>query len=290
MRKGAVAFSPGHISGFFDPYYDRDPKKSGSRGAGITLSLGVTAKVTVLPAKKQRIDVFINDKPTDAPTTKLAVMQLLKNTPFAVKVQLEQELPLSQGFGMSGAGALSAALATAKVCGLKKTDAVEAAHAAEVTCKTGLGDVVAESFGGIEIRRSPGLPPWGTVEHIPGNYELVLCVTGKKLPTSAILNDPTLLQRIRNAARSCLTELLEKPSVENLFTLSYRFAKDTGLVTKQVDEAIKAASNYGMASMCMLGNAVFAIGETEELLKVLNQFGPTYRCTIARSGATVVES
>ncbi|HEC81101.1 MAG TPA: pantothenate kinase, partial [Thermoplasmatales archaeon] len=219
VRETAVAFSPGHISGFFDPYYARDPKKSGSTGAGISISLGVTARVRVLPSVKQEVNVFINDKPSDASTTKLAVMQLIGDEPFKVDVKLSQILPVSQGFGMSGAGALSAALATAKLCGLGKMDAIEAAHKAEVIYRTGLGDVVAESFGGIEIRRSPGLPPWGMVEHIPGDYKIVLCVMVDKLSTSKVLSDAVVLKKSRDTARVCLDELLDNPSVEKLFKL-----------------------------------------------------------------------
>lgn len=288
MTETAVAFSPGHISGFFDPYYSRDPKKSGSTGAGISISLGVTAKVRVLPSSKQEVNVFINNKPSEASTTKLTVMQLIGDEPFKVDVKLNQSLPVSQGFGMSGAGALSAALATAKLVGLSKMDAIEAAHSAEVAYRTGLGDVVAESFGGIEIRRSPGLPPWGVVEHIPGNYKIVLCVVGDKLSTSKVLSDETVLRRVRDVSKACLVELLDNPSIENLFKLSYRFAKETNLLTERLDKAIKAASNYGMASMCMLGNAVFAVGKTKRLLEVLKPFGSTYECVIDTTGATVL--
>jgi len=27
---------------------------------------------------------------------------------------------------------------------------------------------------GVEIRKTPGLPPWGVIEHIPGKFDIVL--------------------------------------------------------------------------------------------------------------------
>ena len=53
MADVAQAFVPGHVTGFFTINPDPDPTKAGSRGAGITLSEGVT--VTVRPASEARV-------------------------------------------------------------------------------------------------------------------------------------------------------------------------------------------------------------------------------------------
>ena len=42
----ATAFAPGHISGFFEPVYTPDLSRSGSRGAGINISLGAFSEVS----------------------------------------------------------------------------------------------------------------------------------------------------------------------------------------------------------------------------------------------------
>ncbi|RLF39962.1 MAG: hypothetical protein DRN00_00565 [Thermoplasmata archaeon] len=282
-------FSPSHVTGFFDPYIARDPRKSGSRGAGFSLSLGVMTEVEVDQSAEQRIEITINGKKEDARTTKLAIKNLIRDAPIEIKIRIEHTLPISQGFGLSGAGALSAAIGVARLVGLTKIDAIESAHCAEVLCRTGLGDVIAESFGGIEIRKTPGLPPWGMIEHIPGDSEVVLCVLDEKLPTPSVLGNTELMRKIRKSARYCLSTLLEKPSLENLIKVSYRFARDTGLAKDKVIEAIEMARSYGLASMCMLGNSVFAVGETEKLVDVLSIFGKTYRSYIDQQGARVVE-
>ena len=49
----SIAFAPGHISGFFQPCYDKDPLKTGSRGAGLSLSFGARTQVTLEPAMNQ---------------------------------------------------------------------------------------------------------------------------------------------------------------------------------------------------------------------------------------------
>ena len=169
-----------------------------------------------------------------------------------------------------------------------KEDAIKSSHYAEVQLRTGLGDVLASSFGGIEIRRKAGLPPWGMIEHIPGKYEMVLCVIGKRLATKKILTDSTKIKDIAYYGRYCMKKILEKPSIENLFSLSQIFTKKTGLADKLVLEAIETVKSHGMASMCMLGNSVFCIGKTDKLCEILSKFGKVYVCTVDQCGARVL--
>ncbi|HUS99141.1 MAG TPA: pantoate kinase [Candidatus Thermoplasmatota archaeon] len=286
-----IAFAPGHISAFFEPVYaQQDLDRSGSRGAGITISLGAISQVTVTPASPQKIAVQINGKPSPAPVTKLAVGSLVSDTPLRITVNTLVDLPVSQGFGMSAAGALSATLALADLLHLPPENAIKAAHYAEVQLHTGLGDVLASSFGGIEIRRKAGLPPWGMLEHIPGKYDIVLCVIGKKIETKKILTDGVKLDEIASYGRYCTKKLLQKPSVEHLFSLAWEFTQKIGLADKMVLDAIKAANRYGMASMCMLGNSVFAIGDTPMLCKILSPFGKIFYCTVDEKGARVLQA
>jgi len=285
-----VAFAPGHISAFFEPKYNASSlDRTGSRGAGINVTLGAMSRVRILPAPHFACEVRINRQPSDAPVTKHAIQILLDKAPFKVLVETTLDLPESQGFGMSGSGALSATLATSDVLGYSRDQAVRAAHYAEVQSRTGLGDVGASSIGGIEIRREPGLPPWGIVEHIPGNFEVVLCVIGKAIQTTRILSDKTRLVQIASTGRSCTKQLLEQPSLERLFSLGWEFTRKIGLAERQVLQAIEAARQVGMASMCMLGNSVFAVGNTPLLQKTLAQFGPVWVCGIDQTGARLIE-
>jgi len=286
----AAAFVPGHISAFFEPVFvPQSLDRTGSRGAGLCLALGATSNVTVSVAKQQVLTIVLNGKTATASVTRLACRHLLGEQACAVTVRTESSLPVSQGFGMSAAGAFSAALALAKLLGQPQTEAMRAAHYAEVQLRTGLGDVIASSIGGIEIRRQPGLPPWGMLEHIPGQAELVLCVVGEWIKTRDILTDQAKVAKIASIGRRCTRQLLEHPSVENLFRLGQRFAKETGLANESIQAAIEAASAYGLASMCMLGNAVFAMGNTAMLQKTLGAFGKIWVCEIDLTGARLLE-
>jgi pantoate kinase len=286
----ATAFAPGHISGFFEPIFQsNDYERSGSRGSGINISLGATSTVTVQHSVRQEISILINKKPSRAPVTQLAIQHLIGQIPLKITVDTYLDLPTGQGFGMSGAGALSATTALAKLVQLPWEQSLKSAHFAEVKLRTGLSDVIASSFGGVEIRREPGLPPWGMIEHIPGMYNLVLCVIGKKINTKKILTTSPNLTRIASYGRLCTKKILEKPSVENLLALSQDFAINTKLADLKVTNAIQSANHHGKASMCMLGNSVFAIGDTEDLIRILAGFGKVYLCTVDEMGARVLE-
>jgi pantoate kinase len=285
----ATAFAPGHISGFFEPVYSQDMSRTGSRGAGINISLGAISKVFVSPSTLQSFEIFINGKKTNDNVTRLSLKYLFGDSPVKIVVKTKIDLPLGQGFGISAASALSATIAAAKTINLPSSEAIKSAHFAEVQLRTGLGDVIASSFGGIEIRKSAGLPPWGIIEHIPGNFELVLCIIGKKLDTKRVLTDSFKASKIADYGKLCTKKILDNPSVENLFTLSQIFTKKTELANPQVLKAIELANQYGMASMCMLGNSVFAMGKTDELFKTLSSFGKVYVCCVNESGARIIE-
>ena len=285
----ATSFAPGHISGFFEPrYQQQDIDRSGSRGSGINISLGALSEAIVRQSLKQKITINVNNHKASAPVTQLAIKHLIGDTLVDVTVNTDLDLPVGQGFGMSGAGALSATLALSKVLELSREKSIKASHYAEVQLRTGLSDVLASSFGGIEIRREAGLPPWGVIEHIPGKYELVLCVVGKRIDTRKILSDLEKMNEILTYGRYCTKKILEHPTLENLFSLSQMFATKIKLVEPKVAEAIEQANQYGMASMCMLGNSVFAVGDTLSLSKTLSSFGKVYVCSVDQSGARIL--
>jgi pantoate kinase len=283
------AFAPGHISGFFEPIYNSDINRTGSRGAGINITFGSVSEVFCEGSTSQTIDVFINNKKSNAPVIRLAIKYLIGDNPLKVVVKTKYEIPVGQGFGMSAAGALSSTYALAKILKISSNEALRASHFAEVQLKTGLGDVIASSFGGIEIRKSAGLPPWGVIEHIPGKGDIVLCVVGKKLDTKKILEDANKATKIVDYGKFCTKKILEKPSVENLFTLSKVFTENTNLADENVMSAIDSASKFGLASMCMLGNSIFAMGKTDELCNALSSYGKIFVCSVDEFGARIID-
>jgi pantoate kinase len=138
MTEVAQAFVPGHVTGFFTVDRDDDPLVAGSRGAGLALSAGVT--VTVRPAGERT--VALNGESVDVE----AVERVLDALEASVAVRAVTDLPVGSGFGVSGAMALGAALATNDVLDrrLSTYELATVAHGAEVQAGTGLGDVVAQ--------------------------------------------------------------------------------------------------------------------------------------------------
>lgn len=243
----------------------------------MNLSLGVRTEVDAKRAARTRIGVSINGKPAKAGTTTLAVSNLLKESHLAADVEVRSicELPVSQGFGMSGAGALSAVFATARALDIRLTwhSLVAAAHRAEVKLGTGLGDIVAQATGGADIRVRPGLPPFGFVDRLRASGEVILCVAGEALLTKSVLAEPKMRASINKHGETMVRRLLADPTLEKLLELSYEFAVRSGLASGKVLDAIEDARRIGMASMSMLGSAVFAIGDSAKLRGLLARHG-----------------
>jgi len=144
MNSKVSAFSPGNISCTFVIKKSKNPKKTGSLGLGFTLNKGVV--VTVKKSNTKNI-IYFNNKKINFLTVNSVVKKL---TNEKLQVKIKSELPLSYGFGISGASALATAYAANKLLNLKKTkkELAHTAHIAEVENLTGLGDVVNQFYGG----------------------------------------------------------------------------------------------------------------------------------------------
>ncbi len=276
----AHAFAPAHISGIFVIGLKKDASRSGSMGCGICLEDGVTTKVGA--AKKT--SVLINGAAAEAPTT-LAVLKLLTSRPVLVETTLE--LPVGAGFGASGAGALSTALALNEALSLNLTlsELAQAAHVAEVKNRTGLGDVTGQTFGGIVIRKKAGAPFSVNIDKIPCVERKISWVSFGRISTKSVLSDEAKKKSINRAGKTGLKELLKKPTLENFFRQSCKFAKEIELMSPRVKDAIEAVEAAGgLASQAMLGDTVFAINDNGALL----EFGEVHESRISNSGARLL--
>lgn len=285
-----TAFCPGHITGFFEICRSNDILSTGSRGAGMCLSLGATSRVKVERHTRQRIEIRIDGRRSRAEVTREAIRVLIGAEPASITVDTALDLPMKQGFGMSASGSLSAALALSDLMGMPRQKAFEAAHIAEVICGGGLGDVSAVHSGGITIRKRAGLPPKGEVLRIDGTPKVVLAVVGKGLRTKAVLSDPRKAKAINESGSRKVDALIQEPTVDKLMELSQQFALETGFASRKVTVAIDAVSGVGRASMSMLGNSVFSVGDTASLRRRLSKLGDVWTCSVDTMGPRVIES
>ena len=165
----AEAFSPGHVTGLFSIHEDSDPRRKGSLGAGFCVALGVTSRVA---ESDQALYVFDGQSQAEVPVSRAVVRLFFEHTGLPQKPLLVTQasaLPVGCGFGTSGAGALSLVLALNALCGapLAREEAAALAHLAELEIGTGLGTVIGELSGGMEIRAAAGAPGTGRVVSVP---------------------------------------------------------------------------------------------------------------------------
>ena len=264
------AFVPGHITGFFEIFDDSDPIKAGSKGSGLVLDKGVYTTVKV--KEGSGISILLNGEPCDCPVTKDAVDDILKitGTRFNVEVLHELEVPMKYGFGASGAGTFGATLATSRALDLNLTmnQCGAIAHRAEVLNRTGLGDVIAQSVGGLVIRTKPGAPGTGGTDKIFSDKHVLVFIVGDEMETKPILLDKTKREKINAIGGECLRKLLKDPTPENFLGLSKKFAVETGLMDEKLYSAVETLEKKDIiASMSMLGNCVFTLTDEPERVR-----------------------
>ena len=268
----ATAFAPGHVTGFFSINRAENPARAGSRGAGVTLSEGVTTRVT----PSDETTVRLNGRELDVESARRVVDAL----DVTATVDAETNLPLGAGFGVSGAMALGTALAANAVFGRERAgehsesaergavnnvirersenDLVTLAHVAEVQASSGLGDVVAQARGGVPIRVESGAPPHGELDGVPATSRVEYVSFGE-LSTSDVIGGDT--DALSAAGERALAGLRERPTLPEFVRLSREFSREAGLLDDDVAAAIADVTDAGgEAAMAMLGRTVFALG------------------------------
>lgn len=284
--KEFAAFSPGHITGLFQICDElKNPLLKGSRGAGVSITHGVVTKVRIERSPKTSFEVRINGKGVKSAKVSECVINALLPVAggnYRILVNHDINVPIGFGFGSSGAGALSLALALNEVLrlGLSRVEAAQVAHIAEVRCKTGLGTVIAETFGGLEIREKPGAPGVGEVKRIPIDDEYVVAyLKFGPMSTEEALTDEGLRQQINDLGGKLVDELIARPNPSNFMNLSRSFAEGVGLISKRMRKTLEEADGRGLTcSMPMFGECLFSLArrdKVKELLEIFRRHAPS---------------
>ncbi|NPA98407.1 MAG: kinase [Crenarchaeota archaeon] len=211
---------PLHVSGLWFPVTKCSLINSGSLGAGVNLEIKLIAQ----PLYDGRQTLILNNKEHFIEH----YGYILRNT-GARPVGIYAETPMrpGAGFAVSSAASIATAVILQIVSGIRKTieKMLWPAHEAEIMMSTGLGDVLAEYYGGAEIRVRPGAPGIGLVEHIPfdSSYRIVVADLGMSIGTPRMLAEIT--DKEYGYARSLYSSLLKEPSIEDLFTYSNMFTR-----------------------------------------------------------------
>jgi pantoate kinase len=296
----AKAFSPGHITGFFEAPHDTSYfpyLNKGSKGAGFSIDKGITTTVYVYETSKPDYEIWINgSRNCNAEVSKWVVENYLKfaDRSYFVSIHHDVEIPVGFGLGSSGAAALSLsyALNSALETGFNRTQAAQIAHHAEIACNTGLGTVIAEFAGGFEMRTSIGAPGIGSISRIDLNKDykaIILCIA--PILTRSFLRN--YLNEINNLGGVMLTKLSESKSIDEFLRISHRFAESLGLTEGRCKGPIAALKTIGIeSSVALFGHTVFTVVSDEmaaETACVLREYGGTLLvCNIDMSGARVL--
>jgi pantoate kinase len=269
----AQAFVPGHITGFFRIHDDAStPLLCGSRGAGFSVEIGTLTTVQVFENNSSEITTIYNNDETDAQVTKMVVRRMVEDYDerFRVNVTHESSLLSGAGFGASGAGALGTALALGHLLDstMPYEKAAGYAHEAEVVNHTGLGDVLAQTKGGFEIRVAHGGPGIGRISQIRHKDPLPVVLAGASgLRTHDVLTNVERRMRINSTADRLIEKMIENQDMATFISCSRKFSSSIGLATKRVTQAIQDLDSIGLSqsSMVMLGDSVFCFCEGSEI-------------------------
>ncbi len=299
----ASAFSPSHITGFFEIIDEQSGLLlKGSRGAGICLSKGVKTYVKIKESSNPELKVSLNGKALKSTQLTRFVIDffLPKNDRnYSFFVDYDVQVPIGSGFGSSGACALSLSLALNEALGmgLSKVEAASIAHKAEIKCKTGLGTVIAETYGGFEARVKAGAPGIGEIMQIPiSNDYSVACLSLGPISTKAMLSDEILLNRVNEAGKGLVDRFIAEPSPENFMILSREFSDSLSIYTNRVKKVLNELDDYGFkSSMAMIGETIFSFTkakEAEELVKIFHKKARSedrvILCSVDKKGARVL--
>ncbi len=249
------AFSPGSITLFFeikDEY--KDPLKMGSRGVGVCVSRGAITHVD----QGDELRVYVNGK-----NMKNSIQEdVAKVYNFKGTISTELQLPVSQGFGMSAAAALSTSLAIARLKNATYLQAAHIAHRVEVERKSGLGDVASQYEGGFTLRLKEGIHPYGIVDRLffpPIPLTLVTLKEG--IETREVLKDENMRKKIKKEGHRAMEKFLSMPTLENVIKIAREFAFKTSLISEEGKNFLNMCEN---ATIAMIGNSVIVFGECKD--------------------------
>jgi len=274
MAGTSVAFSPCQITGFFRIHDGfKDANRIGSTGTGICVEQGVKTRVRLNPTSHPKDSILLNGKPLARPVVSRIVLRKFceKVGTFSANVAHSTELPVGCGYGTSGAGALSLALAINESLGqpLKKLEAAQTAHVAEVEARTGLGTVASEFTGGVVVRLKAGAPGVGVTKRFMFARGLRV-VSGSFGPMrkTRVLGNASLSDRVNSCADNLVSRFLRKPDSERFVEFSSRFSECLSLKSARLDHAMKHVAARGfVSSMMMLGESLFCLVDEESVGK-----------------------
>ena len=301
----AQAFCPAHVTGFFKAHLDDNQsnlENLGSMGAGFSIKQGVTTKVKINSKNNQESNFRISTSGYQSDKTDVSeyvLNEFLKLDDFSNKffdIKHEISIPVGYGLGSSSAVALSLAFALDQALDTKldKEKIGQIAHNAEVSCKTGLGDVLASFHGGFEIRIKPGAPGIGSVEKIATEKISILMICFSPISTNKFIKER--LSQINGLGGKMVNRLLESKNYEHFQDMSLEFAKYVGIMTPRMQKLVDDLSKNNIkCGIALFGETVFSMiskDDEDKVLEILQKYpdGIIIKSELDNNGARVLNN
>jgi len=279
-------------------------RNQGSKGAGFCLEDGVLSTVKILNKGPDKITVTSMDGSLFEKGEQLYLEMLnsfreVFKIESAVSIDVQLELPVSQGFGMSAAGLLATSLALGELFDRgDEGQLARLAHRIERKFSGGLGDILGLWAGGCELRVNPGSPPspgkaYGFDVGCPAI--LVWDPEGEK-HTSDYIDDPDWKMKITKAGEAAVARLERLDwnlgVWDKLLEEADRFALESGLLDEiaranLLNAVVEHSDETMSCHLCMLGTSLIVVPrnlqldfDTSELAQKLRALGLGVRETI----------
>lgn len=279
-------------------------RNQGSRGAGFCLEDGVEATARIIDEKSDRISVTAMDgTPFDEGkqlyTDLLDSFRELFKVDSAVEINIQLELPVSQGFGMSAAGLLATSLALGEIFNRgDEGQLARLAHRIERKISGGLGDILGLWAGGCELRITPGSPPFPgkAIGFDVGCPALLVWDPEGGKHTSNYIDDPIWKSKITKAGEAAVERLKQYEWDLTIWDMlldeADQFALDSGLLEEEgranlLNLVLENSNDTMSCHLCMLGTSLIVVPrkldeefDCEELVSRLRSIGLGVRETI----------
>jgi pantoate kinase len=311
----STAFSPGHITGILEKPVSIQANDNlinlGSKGVGFCIARGITTVVKLFKTKAFGYSVTINGSPTNGEVSKWILEYYVKlfqqgtvrcqpcsgKQKYYIQVEHLVDIPVGFGLGSSGAAALSLsyALNEALGTGLTRIESAQIAHIAEISCRTGLGTVLAEFAGGFEIRTSIGAPGIGLIEKLQpmtNSKAVILCMS--PISTKSVLaNNNSNVNLVNGLGARMVNDIRKSKNVNEFLKMSYDFSGALTLtngICKGPIELIRSLGFY--CGVALFGKTIFTIvpsNEVNNLAESLKRFrGKLIVANIDTEGARII--
>lgn len=256
-----------HITAFFMiADTSEDLLHKGSLGAGFNIKRGVITDVQLSQTKSH--EVFFENHQENEQSAGITfyvvnqLEQLLQRSLPSLSIHHRFDIPIGAGYGSSAAAALSTVFAINELLNLQipELKLFQIAHKAEISNKTGLGDVLGlYANSAFEQRVKEGAPGIGNIQKLDFDtreYDLYTYSVGP-LSKKYLLTDPTKRKMITEQGDIAIKSFELDPTFENFCFVSLEFAKNINLIPKNLWDLIYSLPSTIKGSQIMLGESLF---------------------------------